>query len=431
MIRYKKVIAGIFVLCFAVPAGLSAQDKGGYSDPGGYSYPYSGNDGPTMTPLVPQERNSRTVAFPYTESIVNRKTDSAGKNELYSGDTVRSGDVIRSRAPDAFGTSECESQTHKHEHKTVGDSSYRVYKVERDGEDAIARKVLEFQPDGQGGMVRQSRGVTYTAQGEYDSFNPNTEGLKNTNGPDTDSNVVGRYHIWIYKGNIFSKGWVGSDENDKINFKIQSVGSNSNRPLTNNYVEGEGEEYDQWPTHCAKKHTGVAYISLYHHVETQLHVIGGGPWPLDYWYAGLIHPIVTSETFIENVGTKKAPKAPMHTEYQITVDPDREPIIDLSSEVSTGFKIGPVSGNLSARDVDRRLRLPPEAEIILEPMPRLLFQNPYPKTNYSTLVWEGPATSTAKTKWKNRIQQLNIMTNDMVATWEIRAEAKSILQITE
>ena len=152
---------------------------------------------------------------------------------------------------------------------------------------------------------------------------------------------------------------------------------------------------------------------------------------MDYWYGGLIHPIVTSETFIENVGVKKAPKAPMHTEYQITVDPDREPIIDLSSEVSTGFKIGPVAGSLSARDVDRRLRLPPEAEIILEPNPRLLFQNPYPKTNYSTLVWEGPATSTAKTKWKNRIQQLNIMTNDMVATWEIRAEAKSTLHITE
>ncbi|MDP6958337.1 MAG: hypothetical protein QF645_05930, partial [Planctomycetota bacterium] len=73
MIRYTKVIAGFFFACLAVPAGLSAQEKSAYSDPGGYSYNYPGYDSPTMMPLVPQERNTiltRLSTIPHDDSFI-------------------------------------------------------------------------------------------------------------------------------------------------------------------------------------------------------------------------------------------------------------------------------------------------------------------------------------------------------------------------
>ncbi len=223
----------------------------------------------------------------------------------------------------------------------------------------------------------------------FNDWDPETEGPAWTDGVTNDKVNVGYFHLreTAPYGNLYTKGWFGSDEDNHMKFKIP--------PMRSTW-----ERWNHW-SHTNIPHRGEA--TLYHKItcDTMLLSIGGLPGGWFGTNGGQLIPDVRNRNTIRNVeGTPSRGHATVK--------------YDQNHKTSTAISIGGNGGVSVKEGVEVGIKVGFEGTI----SSKTPFVNIIAKSEADV---NGNAESTASIESENNIN-LFMFTNDMVAAWNISVE---------
>jgi hypothetical protein len=231
----------------------------------------------------------------------------------------------------------------------------------------------------------ETKGVRVNATKAFNDWDPFDEGLSKNGGKyDWTVGSISLREVAPY-GNLYTKGWFGSDDYDHLKFRIPPMKST----------------WERW-NHWSKQnlpHRGEATLTHEITCNTMLKKIGGN------WFqggaSGYIQPDVRNRNTIRNVEGRTP-------DGHATVNYKQE------EETSVAFNIGGNAGFSAKNGAEGGVKIGFQGNFSSKNP--FLFMNANSKADVN-----GKAESTASIESENQIK-LFLFTNDMVSAWDIKVE---------